>query len=110
MFNLINKNTGKTVALDLQRCDWEARRFEQSNSFLQIVESEDVEGDYTHKIIIVDNFDRETVSDELFAAKSSLNTDEEKELDRVLNSDYAANYYRQVPIDHKLYTYEPDWA
>lgn len=57
MFNLINKNTGKIVAVDLQRCDWEARRFEQSNSFLQIVESEDVEGDYTHKIIIVDNFD-----------------------------------------------------
>lgn len=61
------------------------------------------------KIIIKDNFDRETVSEEILAE----NVNEfwahhlEELLNKTLSGDCAQQFFKAVPDDYKLYVYNP---
>jgi hypothetical protein len=60
------------------------------------------------KIICVDNFDREHVSDELVC--ENVNSYYAKTIVATLNArehKNSANYYKAVPDDHILYVYDP---
>ena len=60
------------------------------------------------KIIAVDNYDRETVSD--FLVCENINASKGKLVVDFLNRHYGEPsdyYYRLVPDEYKLYKYEP---
>ena len=61
------------------------------------------------KIVQVDNFNRDTVSDKLIA--ENVNEYFGKFLVEALNKkyvdDYSPEYYRLMPDDYKLYKWEP---
>lgn len=61
------------------------------------------------KIIKIDNFDRETVSDQLIA--ENVNDYYGKQIVEDLNArwsgDQSPDFFKLVPDDHKLRTYEP---
>ncbi len=61
------------------------------------------------KIIRVDNMNREHISDSLVA--ENVNEWYAKKIIEFLNKrfsgDYAPDYFRAVPDDHKLYEFEP---
>lgn len=65
------------------------------------------QGDITGKIVIKDNFDRDNVSDVLFAEKCSMSGNVWHRLYEALNSPGDLCFYDMVPLDYKLYVYEP---
>lgn len=61
------------------------------------------------KVICVDNFDRETISDRLI--QEGLTQTEARTLADELNAKGGVNapdFYRVVPDDHVLYVYDPN--
>lgn len=62
------------------------------------------------KVIGVDNFDNEMVSD-ILVLDDIATMAEAEQIARVMNEaeggDFAPRYFRAVPDDHKLYKFEP---
>ena len=61
------------------------------------------------KIICIDNFDSESVSDTLIASDLTEKEAIAKaaELNKKYGGDYSPLYYKAVLDDYKLYTFEP---
>lgn len=72
-------------------------------SWLGIRDSDEDLVNAPYKIKVVDNYDRDTVSDWLFAERSNLTEEEFEEFDRCVNSSESPDYYVQVEKDSELY-------
>lgn len=79
------------------------RQLEEHDSYLGFIESDEVLVDAPSKLVITDNFNRETISDMLFAAKSNLSPVELAEFSRCVNSSTSPWFYVQYAADRELF-------
>lgn len=101
LYNIVDK---KILATGLQGdIEGVRKKLGERGSYITIREVDDAVVDFPSKLIIVDNYGRETVSDFLFAEQSDLNTEEYEELDRCVNTSTAPDFYVQVGKDYKLF-------
>jgi len=104
MGSIVNTKDNHVVMSGIsERCSFIETRLERCSEFLRYV-SEDISNENsTEKVIVRDNYNRDTVSDELFAPRCWATKEEWEEFDRIINLDGVAWFYDKVDVGTKLY-------
>lgn len=104
MGSIVNTRNNHVVMSGIsKRSSFTERRLECCSEFLRYVSEDMSNEDSTEKVIIRDNYNRDTVSDELFAPRCWATKEEWEEFDRIINLDGVVWFYDKVDADTKLY-------
>ena len=104
---LFNTITSKPVASGVRQETWVKNALKRNESYLKLLEGNILLHGVTDKIVITDNYARETVSDCLWAEDCAMTKEEFKEFDRCVNYNDSPNYFTIYPKDKSLYVWEP---
>jgi len=104
---LYNTRTGKPVASGIRQGTWVKNALKRNESYLKLLEDDILLHGAADKIVIIDNYGRETVSDCLWAEDCAMSREEFEEFDRCVNSNDSPDYFTIYPKDKPLYVWEP---
>lgn len=103
MASIVNTRNNHIVMSGIARTDGWVTRLEGNSDFLKVIDEDRVTGSFEKKVIMHDNYDRESVSDILFAELCWATKEEWSEFDRIFNLDGADWYYMEVDATEPLY-------
>ena len=103
MATIINVHNNHVVMSGISQPGRLAEKFDGESNILRMIDEDVLGRPSEKKVIMHDNYDRDNVSDILFASTCWATKEEWDEFDRLVNLDGALWYYMEVSSDTPLY-------
>lgn len=100
---IVNTRNNHIVMSGIAQTDGWVTRLEGNSDFLKVIVEDRATESSKKKVIMRDNYNRESVSDILFAESCWATKEEWFEFDRIFNLDGAVWYYMEVDATEPLY-------